>query len=373
MNKTEKQHLHAHEPLIQLSKRDDMIWYKSWGVRVIAIVLALILCGFVIVFLTGYNPLQVYVSMFEGTFGSTRKIWNTLQKLSMLLCVSLAVTPAFKMRFWNIGAEGQTLIGGLASAACMIYFGNTLPAYIALPLTAIISIIMGMVWGLIPAFFKARFDTNETLFTLMMNYVAMQLVSYCIVFWENPKDSNSVGVINRATQGGWMPEIFGQKYLFNIIIVVLITIFMYIYLKYSKHGYEISVVGESQNTARYIGINVKKVVLRTMAISGALCGVAGFLLVSGTDHTINTTLVGGMGFTAIMVSWLAKFNPILMVFASFLLVFLDRGAGEIATALQLNESVSDILTGIILFFIIGSEFFVRYKINIRAKHKEGIK
>jgi len=149
-----------------------------------------------------------------------------------------------------------------------------------------------------------------------------------------------------------------------------LTIAMYVYLKYSKHGYEISVVGESQNTARYIGINVKKVIIRTMALSGALCGIAGFLLVAGTDHTINTGTVGGMGFTAIMVSWLAKFNPILMAVASFLIVFLERGAGEIATAFQLNESVSDILTGIILFFIIGCEFFVRYKVVFRSKHKE---
>lgn len=360
----------VHEPMFQVARRDDMIWYKSWGVRIIAVILAMIICAFVIVLLTGYNPLEVYVSMFEGTFGTSRRVWNTLQKLSMLLCVSLAVTPAFKMKFWNIGAEGQALIGGLASAACMIYLGDTMPNYLLIPIMICASVLAGLVWGIIPAYFKAKLDTNETLFTLMMNYVAMQLVSFCIVFWENPKDSNTVGIINQATHSGWLPELFGQKYMLNILIVLALTIFMYIYLKYSKHGYEISVVGESQNTARYIGINVKKVILRTMAVSGALCGVAGFLLVGGTDHTINTGTVGGMGFTAIMVSWLAKFNPILMTITSFLIVFLERGAGEIATAFNLNESVSDILTGIILFFIIGSEFFVRYKISFRGKNKE---
>lgn len=360
----------VHEPRIQMARRDDMIWYKSWGVRVIAVILALIICGFVIVLLTGYNPLEVYVSMFKGTFGTSRKVWNTLQKLAMLLCVSLAVTPAFKMKFWNIGAEGQALVGGLASAACMIYLGGSVPNIALIPIMFVTSIVAGLIWGIVPAFFKAKFDTNETLFTLMMNYVAMQLVSFCIVFWENPKDSNTVGVINQATHAGWLPEIFGQKYMLNILIVALLTIAMFVYLKYSKHGYEISVVGESQNTARYIGINVKKVILRTMAVSGALCGVAGFLLVAGTDHTINTGTVGGMGFTAIMVSWLAKFNPYLMAVASFLIVFLERGASEIAMAFQLNESVSDILTGIILFFIIGSEFFVRYKVSFRSKSKE---
>lgn len=369
MQNNEKQ---AKEPLIQITSRgrDSMPWYKAWGVRAIAIVLALLLCGGVIILLTGYNPLEVYSQMIKGSFGSSRKIWNTLQNLSMLLCISLAVTPAFKMKFWNIGAEGQTLVGGLAAAACMIYLGDTLHPLILFPLMAICCVAAGMLWGFIPAIFKANFNTNETLFTLMMNYVAMQLVSFCIVFWENPKDSNTVGVINRATSGGWLPELFGQKYLLNIVIVALITIAMYIYLKYSKHGYEISVVGESENTARYIGINVKKVIIRTMLLSGGLCGIAGLLLVSGTDHTINTGIVGGMGFTAIMVSWLAKFNPIVMTLTSFLIVFLERGAGEIATKFQLNQSISDILTGIILFFIIGCEFFVQYKLHIRGKNKE---
>lgn len=362
---------HTHEPRIQITKRGAMDWKKAWGVRAVAIVLALLICALVIVLITGYNPLKVYSEMIRGTFGSSRKIWNTLQKMSMLLCVSLAVTPAFKMKFWNIGAEGQALVGGLAAAACMIYFGDTVPGIILFPLMTAICILAGMIWGLIPAYFKAKFNTNETLFTLMMNYVAMQVVSFFIVMWENPKDSNTVGVINRLTGGGWLPTLFGQKYLLNIIIVLVLTIAMYIYLRYSKHGYEIAVVGESENTARYVGINVKKVILRTMALSGALCGIAGLLLVSGTDHTINTGTVGGMGFTAIMVSWLAKFNPIFMTLTSFLIVFLERGAGEIATAFQLNESVSDILTGIILFFIIGSEFFVQYKVNFRTHRKEG--
>lgn len=227
-----------------------------------------------------------------------------------------------------------------------------------------------MIWGLIPAYFKAKFNTNETLFTLMMNYVATQLVSFCIVFWENPKNSNTVGIINASTNGGWLPTLFGQKYLLNVLVVAILTVVMYIYLKYSKHGYEIAVVGESENTARYVGISVKKVILRTMALSGALCGVVGLLLVSGTDHTITTTTIGGMGFTAIMVSWLAGFNPLMMTLTSFLIVFMERGASEIATTFRLNESVSDILTGIIIFFIIGSEFFVRYKVNFRKMHNE---
>ncbi|MDD6273522.1 MAG: ABC transporter permease [Clostridiaceae bacterium] len=373
MSKEKKQH---HEQLVRISKRDQMVFWKSWLVRLAAIVLALILCAFVIVLITGYNPLEVYSSMWSGTFGSVRKVWLTLQKTAMLLCISLAVTPAYKMRFWNIGAEGQVLIGCLATAACMIYFGESMPPALLFPVMFLASVAAGAIWAMIPAVFRAKWGTNETLFTLMMNYVAMQLVSYFITFWENPAGSNSVGIINSMSKGGWLPELFGQKYLLNILIVAVLTVLMFIYLKYSKQGYELTVVGESENTARYIGINIKKVIIRTLLISGAICGIAGFMLVAGTDHTISTNTVGGMGFTAIMVSWLAKFNPIVMTLASFLLTFLSRGAGEIATALRLNQSVSDILTGIILFFIIGCEFFINYKVtfHFRARsHKKEVR
>ena len=361
---------HTHEPLIQVSKRDDMIWYQSWIVRAVAIVLALAVCGIVTVLLTGLDPISVYVSMFDGNFGTSRRLWAMLKELSLLLCVSLAVTPAFKMKFWNIGAEGQTLIGALACSACMILLTGKIPSALIIPVMLVASIGAGLVWALVPAFFKAKFNTNETLFTLMMNYIAMQLVSFCIVFWENPKNSNTVGVINGESMIGWLPSVGGQKYAMAVIIVSLLTVIMYIYLRYSKQGYEISVVGESQNTARYVGINVKKVIMRTMAISGALCGVAGFLIVSGVDHSITTSSAGGMGFTAIMVSWLAKFNPLFMMLTSLLIVFLECGAGQIATTFDLNHSVADILTGIILFFIIGSEFFINYKIRFRTKKKE---
>lgn len=358
------------EPLIRISKRDGLIWWKSWLVRVIAVVLALILCSVIIIAITGYNPIQVYSAMVRGSFSTSRKLWIMLQNLAMLLCISLAVTPAFKMRFWNIGAEGQVLVGGLATAAVMFYVGDRLPTALMIIVMLAASLLAGIIWALIPAFFKAKWNTNETLFTLMMNYVATQLVSFFIMIWV-PSGSSVMGIINQSSKAGWLPEIFGQKYLLNIIIVAVVTAAMFVYLKYSKHGYEISVVGESENTARYIGINVKKVILRTMGLSGAVCGLAGFLLVSGTNHTITTTTAGGMGFTAIMVSWLGKFNAGIMVITSFIIVFLQRGAGEIATKFNLNQSVADILTGIILFFIIGCEFFVNYKINLRKTHKEG--
>ena len=349
-----------HEPLFHISKRAELPWYKSLTIRAIAILAALIFCGFITFFLTGDNPVSVYATMFKGAFGNPNRIWVTAQNLAILLCISLAVTPAFKMKFWNTGAEGQVLIGGLATAMCMFYIGDSIPTWLLIVIMAVTSILAGAVWGVIPAVFKAQWKTNETLFTLMMNYVAIQLIEYFLKVADK-SGSNTVGP--DLLKYGWFPELFGQKYLLNILIVVVLTVAMYIYLKYSKHGYEIAVVGGSENTARYIGINVKKVIIRTMAISGAICGLTGLLLVGGTSHSIASTTADGRGFTAIMVSWLAKFNPLIMILTSFLLVFLDRGADEVSTKFGLNNSFSDILTGIILFFIIGCEFFIQYKIN----------
>ena len=356
--------------LFHISKRDTLPLPKALAIRGGIILLALVFCGLITTLLTGENPINVYGTILKGAFGTVRKSWVTWQNVAILLGISLAVTPAFKMRFWNIGAEGQVLAGGLAAAACMICLGDKLPNGLLIVLILAAGIVAGAVWAVIPAIFKAKWNTNETLFTLMMNYVATQIVAYFIIIWESPKGSGQVGIINQSTEAGWLPQIGSYKYLLTILVVAVLTVLVHIYLKYSKHGYEISVVGESERTARYVGIKVGKVIVRTMLLSGALCGIAGVLLVSGTDHTITTTIAGGQGFTAVMVSWLAKFNPLGMIFTSFLLVFLDRGAGEISTVFGLNQSFADILSGIIIFFIIGCEFFITYRLSFRKPAKK---
>ena len=352
-------------PLVHIVKRGNMPWYGAWGIRALAIVLALVACALVTTVTTGEDPIQVYAAMIDGAFGTARKTWITFQNMSVLLCISLAVTPAFRMRFWNIGAEGQTLAGCLATAACMILLADKLPNWLLICTMILSAIAAGAVWGFIPAIFKAKWNTNETLFTLMMNYVATQLVAYFVILWEVPKGAGKIGIINQSSELGWLPQLGGSKYLLSIVVVGIVTILMYLYLNYTKQGYEIAVVGESERTARYVGIKVEKVIVRTMALSGAVCGLAGLLLVGGINHTVTTTIVGGRGFTAVMVSWLAKFDPIIMIFTSLLLVFLERGASEISTDFGLNQSFSDIITGIILFFIIGCEFFINYKISFR--------
>lgn len=354
-------------PLISVTKRLDTSVKQGMIVRLIAVVIALVVCGLITVVLTGDNPFSIYATIAEGALGvDAENRWVTFQNVAILLCISLAVTPAFRMRFWNIGAEGQTLIGALATAVVMFSLGGKISDGLLILVMIVASITAGAVWGVIPAIFKAHWMTNETLFTLMMNYVAIQMVEFFLKIADK-SGSNVVGP--SLLSHGWFPSLFGQKYLLNILIVAVLTVVVYIYLNSSKHGYEISVVGESENTAKYIGIDVKKVIIRTMIVSGAICGLAGLLLVGGTSHSIDSNLVNGRGFTAIMVSWLAKFNPLIMILTSFLLVFLGRGAEAVSTKFGLDSSFSDILTGVILFFIIGCEFFINYKITFHFPKK----
>lgn len=365
------------EPLVRIAKRDSMPFWQSLLIRISSVILALVVCGFVIYALIKVNPLEVYKSMVEGAFGSftkdynffNRRTWITIRDTMMLLCIAVGLAPAFKMRFWNIGAEGQILVGGIATAACMIYLKDLPPVLLFICMICS-SLLAGAVWSFLPALFKARWNTNETLFTLMMNYVAIQLTSFFVAMWENPYGSNTVGTINPVGHEGWFPSILGQEYLMNVIVVMTITVGMFVYLKYSKQGYEIAVVGDSENTARYAGINVRKVIIRTMLISGAICGLSGFVAVSGASHTISTSTAGGKGFTAIIVAWLAKFNTFTMILISLLIVFLEKGAIEIASKYDLNDYVSSMITGIILFFILGSEFFINYRMIFRHKSKE---
>ena len=355
--------------LFHISKRDTLPLPKALLIRGGILVLALVFCGLITTLLTGQDPIAVYRTILKGAFGSPRRIGVTFRNVAVLLGISLAVTPAFKMRFWNIGAEGQTIIGCLATTTCMILLGGKVPHALLIVISLAAALLAGAIWGFLPAFFKAKWNTNETLFTLMMNYIAMQLASYFIIVWEVPKGAGKIGIINQDTRAGWLPEV-GNAYLLPILIVGLMTVLMYVYLQYSKHGYEIAVVGESQRTASYAGIKVDRVIIRTMVLSGALCAMMGFIMTAGIDHTLTTTIVDSRGFTAVMVSWMSKFNPFIMIASSLLLVTMDRGASEVASTLSLNHSFADILTGIILFFIIATEFFITYKVTLRKSSRK---
>ena len=361
------------EPLIHLSKRDIISPWKAWGIRGIAMFLGLVVCGiaaFLLIEKLQQNPGKIddfYYTFIRGSFSTSRKLWKFLKNTAILLCISLALTPAFRMRFWNTGGEGQTLVGVLASIAVAFYFGGKIPEWLLLILMLAAALMAGAVWGVIPALFKAKWGTNETLFTLMMNYVATYLVSYFLVVWV-PNGSSSLGKL----KFGKLPQIYNE-HLLIILIVLLLTGGLFVYLNYTKHGYEISVVGESVRTAKYIGINERKVIIRTMILSGALCGLAGYLIAAGADQTVTTNSAGGQGFTGILVAWLGKFNPLMMILTSALIQLLNQGAGQISQDFSVNNSLPDVIVGIVLFFIIGSEFFIHYEIHFRGSGEKKAK
>ena len=339
--------------------------FEKLAAPVLSIIIALLI-GTAIIKICGYHPLSAYSALLKGAFGSFRYTMATLEKSVPLILCGIAAMVAMKSGIFNIGAEGQILLGGIAAAACMMYF-DSLPNGLLLVVMFLAAAAAGGFWAFIPGISKAKLNTNETLFTLMMNYIAIQLTSFFVTFWENSYGSNIVGTINLESHKGWFPNVFGQMYGLNVIIVAVLAVAMYFYLKSTKHGFEIAVVGESHDTARYAAINVPAVTVRTVTLSGAVCGIAGFLAVAGQGHTISTNTAGGRGYVAIIVAWLAKFNTLVMILVSFLIVFLEMGAREIASKFNISDNLSQVSTGIILFFILGSEFFINYKVALREK------
>ncbi len=353
------------EPLLRVAKRNNIKSWQAACIRVGGVLVALIINAIFILATTGVDPITAYATMFRGAFGNSIYIWSTINSTVKLLCIAVALAPAFKMRFWNIGAEGQVLIGALMTAIVMVNFAD-LPAYLLFPLMFLSAAVGGAVWAVIPAIFKAKWGTNETLFTLMMNYVAIQLVSFFYNLWKG--SSSSLGQLNKIGHEGWFPAIMGQRTFINVIIVVILTVVMYFYLSKTKQGYEISVVGESQNTARYAGINVKAVLIRTMAISGLVCGVCGCMTVAGQSQTISTNIASGYGFTAIIVAWLSKFNTFYMAGISLFIVALEKGTALISNRFSsFSASACDVVVGIMLFCVIGCEFFINYRVLLRGK------
>ena len=357
------------EPLFQVSKRGDIPLWQAIVIRAGAIVGGLLLTSCIFGLVAGVSPFAVLGEMFNGALGNKNRIWILLRETSLLLLVGLALVPAFKMKFWNLGGNGQILIGALATAIVMrsqLAVDNPGLANIIMVLAAVLA---GAIWAVIPAIFKAFFKTNESLFTLMMNYIAVELVSFFVYKWVWPE--TSLGNIPT----GHLPTIIkGSNEVtmsfLTILCAVVFTVAMYFYIKNSKHGYEVSVVGESEKTAKYAGMNVKKVLIRTLVLSGAICGIVGMLLVGSVKFTLNSTIDGNMGFTAIMATWLGKFNPFIMIGTSFLIVFMSKGMSFASDFFDLNNnSIANVLVAVMYFIIIACEFLILYKVKIN-KHRK---
>ncbi|MBO5773904.1 MAG: ABC transporter permease [Clostridia bacterium] len=354
------------EPLFHIVKREDLkIGYKIL-IYAVAILLSLFIGGVISSLASKGDPFTFFASLIDGCFGSPRKIWVFLQQMALLLSVSMALVPAFKMKFWNLGGNGQILIGGLAAIACMFYMGGKADDTVIVIVAIFASAIAGAIWAVIPALCKAFFNTNESLLTLMLNYIATGLVTFFLAVWVK----SGSGVLEPIKYGN-LPAL-GNPYLLIILFGVVMTAIIFVYLRYSKHGYELSVVGDSPNTARYIGINVKMVVIRTMILSGAICGLVGLLLTSGMSHTIGVKTAQNMGFTAIMTTWLGNCNPLMIISTCGLVTFVTKGMEQVRMDFGLtNDSIANLIIGLVYFFIIACAFFIQYKVvfNVKLKNK----
>lgn len=351
------------ESLIRIGKRAELTNRQIMILRLTSVFLAIV-AGGIFILCIGYNPFSVYGTIISGAFRSTMAFQATVKVMIPLLISSLGITLAFKMKFWNIGAEGQ-IIAGAICASYFALFHNTLPHFLLVIIMIIAGFIGGGLWGLIPAYFKSRFDTNETLFTLMLNYIALNVIIFLRDGpWADP-NSNGFPKIARFQANAQLDKVLGIQA--GWIAALLLVIFVFIYLKYTKHGYEISVVGESKATATYAGMNVKKIILRTMFISGGICGIGGMIQATGSDMTLASSVAGGVGFTAIIVAWLAQLNAFSILLVSFLFSILEKGSSVMQSTYGLSTYSAEVLQGIILFFVLAGEFFIRYKLIFRQK------
>ena len=355
-------------PLIRLSKRDAMDPKQVWAIRVGSILFALIL-SCIPLFITGNNPLESYAVIIKGSLGTSYYLKQTIRKAIPLLGCALAIAPCFKMKFWNIGAEGQITAGAMFSSFIAINFASKLPHVPLLLLMVVFGAIGGAIWAMIPGFFKARYNTNETLFTLMMNYIAIGIVAWLQGGpWEGRKGTQQVPLFDK---NAYLPNLFGVH--IGWLIVLFIVVFMYIYMNYTKRGYEVAVIGDSLNTARYAGMNVSWIIVRTMLLSGAICGIVGFIMVSGQNRTITSNVANGVGFTAITVAWLSQLNAFAMIIISMILAILEIGSSHLQKTLSVPSSISEIISGILLFCMLGCEFFINYRMIFRAKKSKEVK
>ena len=355
-----------HSPLLRLAKRDGMPRGQVWAIRLGSFAVALLISALIFLIM-GHNPLGAFGTMVTGSLGKKTAIRQTVRIAIPLLGTALAIAPCFKMRFWNIGAEGQITAGAVGASYFALFWADRLPQVPLLIVMAVAGAICGGLWALIPAFFKARWGTNETLFTLMMNYIMIGVVKWLQGGpWEGRPGSQ---IIPQFDDAAVLPKVLGVHC--GWIIVLVLMVFMFIYMKYTKQGYEIAVIGESENTARYAGMNVGRIIMRTMFLSGAIAGLVGFIVSSGADNTLHAGVAAGVGFTAITVAWLAQLNPFAMVAISMLLAVLEKGASTLETQMAVPASISDIITGIFLFCMLGCEFFINYRLIVRGGHKEG--
>lgn len=343
---------------VRFVKKEHESWTTKLLIPIISIGLAVFFSGLFLYF-SGYDPVDTYVKMYNGAFGSTYSFSETLVKAIPLMLTGLGVSLAFRMKLWNIGAEGQLYMGAFAASGLALAMGD-LNAWILLPLMLVAGFIAGGLWGVIPGALKAYWQVNETITTLMLNYVAIFWVDYLVYGpWKDPA-SLGFPLTPRFSDNAYLPAIGDTRVHMGLIIALIIALVFYLLLKYTRWGYEVRVIGESQEAARYAGMNVMKNILLVMLISGGIAGMAGMIEVAGITHRLQHGISPGYGYTAIIVAWLGRLNPFTIILVAFLFGALLVG-GFSVQSYGIPLSVVFMLQGAILFFILAGEIFIKHR------------
>lgn len=362
-------------------KRENCPLWKKVAFYLGAIAVALLL-GSILLLAIGVDPITYYTRMFTmGTVGNRypHKVYmNYLARWVPLALTSLALSLAFKMRFWNIGGEGQFIAGALAATAAAFLLEGKLPGALILLIMCVAAMVVAGLLGLLVAALKVKFGTNETLLTLMLNYILLYILSFIMnnkTGWNiflRPEASRPTA--RKVPTDALFPNfpVDGKFELsLCVILVLLIGVLLYVYLRHTKQGYEINVVGDSLGTARYAGMKTGRIVLRTVFLSASLIGLAAaFTVGTGTGTSLSVSITNDVGWTGIIVAWLSQLNTWVILLVSALINLLQFGSDNAATIFkQVDASFADMLQGFLLFLILAADFLIRFKF-VRTK-KEG--
>jgi ABC-type uncharacterized transport system permease subunit len=343
----------------RMVQRTRISTLKAMSIRIVAILLALLVAALLLLVM-GFNPLEAYAAMLSGAFGSFTGLRSTVTTAVPLIIISLGISIAFSMNFVNVGGEGQLLAGAVGATFIAHNLPMSLPAPIMLLAMAVASMLLGGLLAAIPAFFKAKYNVNETLFTLMLNYVMQYFVLMLrSQIWRDPKGMGFPKIAAVPTNA-MLPK-WGGIHIGWMVALVLVAI-VHIMMRRTKIGYEMRVVGSSVNTARYAGMNVNKVIIIGVCVSGAIAGLTGMIKLSGSTYNLTETIGGGSGFTAVIIAWLSKLSAPVILFVGFMFGALTQGATAMEIALGIPAALADSIQGLILFGALGCEFFIQYKL-----------
>ncbi len=337
-------------------------------VPIISLVISLILTGFLLL-VFGVNPLATFSAMFNGAFGSSQNFAETLVKAVPLMLTGLGVSIAFRLRFWNIGAEGQLVLGGVAATWVALFASPYIPAFLLLPSVLLAGALAGAAWAGVPALLKTRLQVDETLTTLMLNYVAI-LIAEGLFYgaWRDPGGMGFPGTA-RFPQAAWLPRIYGRVH-YGLVFALILAVVLWFFIYHTKWGFELHMIGKNRTAANYLGVNIKRTILVSILISGAFSGLAGASEVAGLARRLQEGLIQGYGYTAIIVAWMAQLNPFASIAAAILMAALLVGGDQVQMMMRLPSAVGLVMQGMILFPLLAGSLFSEYRLRISRTRGE---